>query len=60
MKNGYPITKFAGIESPLSVDAEGLTSAILNCIKSSLFKRLVNVNFDGASVMPDYVSGAQT
>ena len=73
MKNGYPVTKFADVESPISFDAEGLTSAILNCIKSfnqsdqypeeyleSIFKRLVNVNFDGASVMSGHVSGVQT
>ena len=73
MKNGYPINKFAGIKSPISVDAEGLTSAILNCIKSfnqsdqdpeefleSIFRRLVNVNLDSASVMSGHVSGVQT
>ena len=72
-KNGYPITKFTVIESPISVDAEGLTSAILNSTKSfnlldqdpekyleSVFKRLVNVNFDGASVMSGHVSDVQT
>ena len=72
MKNGYFITKFVGIESPTSVDAKGLTSAIFNCIKSfnqsdqdpeenleSDFKRSVNVNFDSASVMSGHVSGVQ-
>lgn len=76
VRNGYPVTKFAGIENPVSVDAEGLTNAILNCIKSlnnsnghteqnleeyleSVFQRLVNVNFDGASVMSGHVSGVQ-
>ena len=31
VKNGCPITEFAGIESPISVHAECLTSTILNC-----------------------------
>ena len=72
MKNGYPVTNFAGIKNPISVDAEGLTN-ILNDTKSlnpsdqdseeyleKVFKHLVSVNFDGASFMSGHISGIQS
>ena len=68
-ENGYPITKFTWIESPVCVDTHGFTNAILCSTKlnqsnkgleeylESVFICLVEVNFDGASVMSGRVRG---
>ena len=69
VKNGYPITKFTWIESPFCVDTQGLTNAILCIIKlnqsnqdlekysESVFKHLVEVNFNGVSVISSHIMG---
>ena len=71
--NGEPVTKFVTVENPLTVDAAGITDALKKGISSlklcpdetsesfldNFYKRLVNVNFDGASVMSGHVSGVQ-
>ena len=74
VNNGEPITKFAAIEAPESVNAAGLILAIQNAVASlqsqhsthsretymsDLYKKLINVNFDGASVMSGHISGVQ-
>lgn len=72
VKNGRPQTKFAGIDNPVTVDALGITNSILKTVKSlnntkltdeeyvdHVLNRLVNVNFDGASVMSGHLTGVQ-
>ena len=73
--NSCPQTKFARIKPPIKGDAEGLLLAIEDVFKSlraqdstsfekeeyltEIHKKLVNCNFNGASVMSGNVSGVQ-
>ena len=67
--NGEPTTKFVGIESPETADAGGLFSAIKKALSNldngngsfpeQFYKKLVNVNFDGAAVMSGHKTGVQ-
>ena len=73
LEDGQPVTKMIAIEAPDSVDSAGLTKAILKAIASlklaneqsdedylaSFYTKLINVNFDGASVMSGHLSGVQ-
>ena len=75
LENGCSQTKFAGIKPPIKGDAEGLLLAIEDVLKSlraqgstpfekdeyltEIYKKLVNCNFDGTSVMSGHVSGVQ-
>ena len=74
VKDGVPQTKFVSIEEPSSPNAEGITNAIKKGIASlkpsenesddetyllDLYKKLINVNFDGAAVMSGVLSGVQ-
>ena len=67
IKGGKPDNNFATLEMPVTVNTEGITNSVLNVIKalnhtngSDKFCCLINVNFDGASVMPGHISRAQT
>ena len=70
--NGEATTKLANVEAHDSADAAGLLKSIQLAIASlnnpdtdkevylsSVYKKLVNVNFDGASVMSGHLSGVQ-
>ena len=70
--DGEPCTKFIALVSPNSVDAAGILEAIKTALRSlkeptndceeylnSVYLKLINVNFDGASVMSGHVSGVQ-
>ena len=75
LENGCPQSKFAGIKPPIKGDTEGLLFAIEDVLKSlraqgstpfqkdeyltEIYKKLVNCNFDGESVMSGHVSGVQ-
>ena len=67
LKNGLPVTQFAGIKNPEKPDASGIFNAIENVICTLIidedlkmfYKKLVNANFDGASVMSGHKSGVQ-
>ena len=72
IKDGEPVTKFVAIVEPYTVDALGIFSAIKTAIISlnnteepdnsyfgNLCSKLINVNFDGASVMSGHISGVQ-
>ena len=63
IKGGKPHNNFATLEKPVTVDTEGITNSILNVIKalnhtnvSDKFCCLININFDGASVMSEHIS----
>ena len=67
IKGVKPHNNFATLEKPVTVDTEGITNSILNVIKalnhtnvSDKFCCLININFDGASVMSGHISWAQT
>ena len=67
--NGEPTTKFVGIESPETADTGGLFSAIKKALSNldngngsfpeQFYKKLFNVNFDGAAVMSGHKTGVQ-
>lgn len=72
MKENEPVTRFIGITNPDTVDAAGIFNAINSVLTSNLidekqgetldnnvYKKLINANFDGASVMSGDVSGVQ-
>ena len=75
LENGCPQTKFARIKPPIKGDAEGLLLVIEDVFKSlraqdstsfekeeyltEIRKKLVNCNFNGASVMSGHASGVQ-
>ena len=66
-----PKTTFVGIKAPISGDALGIKQTIENIIEENLdskshpeflqqfYRKVVNVNFDGASVMSGHVAGVQ-
>ena len=74
LQNNIPVTKFAGIKNPIKADAPGILKAIEDVLVSlklspgmsdeeyleNIYKKLLNGNFDGASVMSGYKSGVQT
>ena len=73
--SGVPVTKLVAMESPESVNAIGLLKAIQNALSSlkmapmtddnnvdfleELDRKVINVNFDGASVMSGHLNGVQ-
>ena len=71
VKHGEPLTSFVSIEEPEAVDADGIFTMIQNALISlkptnadisdeeyskNLYEKMLSVNFDGASVMPDIKS----
>ena len=66
-----PKTTFVGIKAPISGDALGIKQTIENIIEENLdskshpeflqkfYRKVVNVNFDGASVMSGHAAGVQ-
>ena len=71
-ENNKPITQFAGLKNPMKADALGIISAIEDVMKSlnvselsdeeyleAVYKKLVNGNFDGVSVMSRNKSDVQ-
>ncbi|CAB3986303.1 Hypothetical predicted protein [Paramuricea clavata] len=74
VKNGYPKTKFVGIENPVRPNAANITESIENALSTfatpqsedteenyinGVYKKIINANFDGASVMSGHVSGVR-
>ena len=71
IKHGRPVTNLIKVQLPDSVDAAGITKAIQEAINSlkpedgpndfmeNFYQKLINVNFDGASVMSGHKSGVQ-
>ena len=71
IKHGRPVTNLIKVQLPDSVDAAGITKAIQEAINSlkpedgpndfmeNFYPKLINVNFDGASVMSGHKSGVQ-
>ena len=74
LKENAPVTKFAGIKNLQKGDAPGILKAIQDVLASlklspgisdeeylnNVYKKLLNCNFDGASVMSGPISGVQT
>ena len=66
-----PKTTFVGIKAPISEDALAIKQTIENISEENLdskshpeflqqfYRKVVNVNFDGASVMSGHVAGVQ-
>ena len=71
IKHGRPVANLIKVQLPDSVDAVGITKAIQVAINSlkpedgpndfmeNFYQKLINFNFDGASVMSGHMSGVQ-
>ena len=74
VRDGRPVTQFAGVKNPDKADAAGILKAINEVLlgfRSSnalsdeecldeIYAKLVNCNFEGANVMKGSVTGVQT